>query len=81
MEFADKIKELSNRIKQLRSSVQTEEATKHSFVMPFIQILGYDVFNPNIVIPEFTADIGKKKGEKIAPADSFGHPARSIRTV
>ena len=65
MEFADKIKELSNRIKQLRSSVQTEEATKHSFVMPFIQILGYDVFNPNIVIPEFTADIGKKKGEKI----------------
>lgn len=65
MEFADKIKELSNRIKQLRDSVQTEEATKHSFVMPFIQILGYDVFNPNIVIPEFTADIGKKKGEKI----------------
>lgn len=65
MEFADKIKELSKRIKQLRDSVQTEEATKHSFVMPFIQILGYDVFNPNIVIPEFTADIGKKKGEKI----------------
>jgi predicted type IV restriction endonuclease len=65
MEFADKIKELSKRIKQLRDSVQTEEATKHSFVMPFIQILGYDVFNPNVVIPEFTADIGKKKGEKI----------------
>ncbi len=65
MEFATKVKELSKRIESLRSSVQTEEATKHSFVMPFIALLGYDVFNPNLVVPEFTADIGKKKGEKI----------------
>ncbi|MFA6788439.1 MAG: type I restriction endonuclease [Arcobacteraceae bacterium] len=65
MEFIDKIKDLSNRIKELKDKVQTEEATKHSFVMPFISLLGYDVFNPNIVIPEFTADIGKKKGEKV----------------
>jgi len=33
--------------------------------MPFIQTLGYDVFNPSEVIPEFTADVGIKKGEKI----------------
>lgn len=33
--------------------------------MPFISALGYDVFNPTEVIPEFTADIGKKKGEKV----------------
>ena len=33
--------------------------------MPFIQALGYDVFNPLEVIPEFTADIGMKKGEKV----------------
>ncbi len=65
MDFPIKIKELAKRIESLRNSVQTEEATKHSFVMPFISLLGYDVFNPNIVIPEFTADIGKKKGEKV----------------
>ncbi len=65
MDFQIKIKELAKRIESLRNSVQTEEATKHSFVMPFISLLGYDVFNPNIVIPEFTADIGKKKGEKV----------------
>lgn len=65
MEFSNKLKELSTRIKTLRDSVQTEEATKHSFVMPFIALLGYDIFNPNVVVPEFTADIGKKKGEKV----------------
>ena len=65
MDFQAKIRELAKRIESLRNNVQTEEATKHSFVMPFISLLGYDVFNPNIVIPEFTADIGKKKGEKV----------------
>jgi len=65
MEFEQKINELANRVKTLRDSVTTEEATKHSFVMPFISILGYDVFNPTMVVPEFTADIGKKKGEKV----------------
>jgi hypothetical protein len=33
--------------------------------MPFLQILGYDVFDPLEVIPEYTCDIGTKKGEKI----------------
>ncbi|WP_455952072.1 type I restriction endonuclease [Arcanobacterium haemolyticum] len=34
--------------------------------MPFIStVLGYDVFNPSEVIPEFTADVGVKKGEKV----------------
>ena len=45
--------------------IQTEEATKNAFIMPFISALGYDVFNPMEVIPEFTADIGTKKGEKV----------------
>ena len=43
----------------------TEEAAKTALVMPFIQALGYDVFNPAEVVPEFTADIGTKKGEKV----------------
>jgi hypothetical protein len=33
--------------------------------MPFLQSLGYDVFNPSEVVPEFTADVGTKKGEKV----------------
>ena len=43
----------------------TEEATKTSIIMPFFAMLGYDVFNPNEFCPEYTADVGIKKGEKV----------------
>lgn len=65
MEFLNKLKTLSDRVATLKENLQTEEATKNAFIMPFIQILGYDVFNPMEVIPEFTADLGIKKGEKV----------------
>lgn len=66
MDFIDRIKNLASRIERQRDAVGTEEATKTAFVMPFLQALGYDVFNPEEVIPEFTADIGEiKKGEKV----------------
>ena len=65
MDFKDQIKQLGERVLRLKDQIKTEEATKNAFVMPFIQALGYDVFNPLEVIPEFTADIGIKKGEKV----------------
>lgn len=65
MDLIDKIKELSSRIQKQKAHIQTEEATKNAFVMPFISALGYDVFNPMEVIPEFIADSGIKKGEKV----------------
>lgn len=65
MDLIDKIKELSSRIQKQKIHIQTEEATKNAFVMPFISALGYDVFNPMEVIPEFIADSGIKKGEKV----------------
>ncbi|WP_426445873.1 type I restriction endonuclease [Siccibacter colletis] len=66
MDFLEKILNLANKIKQQGSVIETEEATKNAFVMPFIHnILGYDVFDPTEVKPEFICDIGTKKGEKI----------------
>ena len=65
MDFKDAIKQLSERVIKQKELVHTEEATKHAFVMPFLQALGYDVFNPLEVVPEFIADIGIKKGEKV----------------
>ncbi len=50
---------------RMQESIQTEEATKMAFVMPFISALGYDIFNPMEVVPEFIADLGIKKGEKV----------------
>ncbi|MDY5433698.1 type I restriction endonuclease [Bacteroides pyogenes] len=65
MDFKDSIKQLSERVLKLKDNIQTEEATKNAFIMPFINALGYDVFNPLEVVPELTCDIGMKKGEKI----------------
>ena len=65
MNFEDKLNNLLDNLEQKLAHIATEEATKTSIVMPFINALGYDIFNPKIVIPEFTADIGKKKGEKV----------------
>lgn len=61
----EKIKILAQRVLSLKDKITTEEATKTSMIMPFLQTLGYDVFDPTIVVPEFTADIGIKKGEKV----------------
>lgn len=60
-----KLEQLHQRVDSLKDQINTEEATKNAFVMPFIQILGYDIFNPTEVIPEFICDIGTKKGEKV----------------
>jgi len=60
-----KLEQLHKRVDSLKDQINTEEATKNAFVMPFIQILGFDIFNPTEVIPEFICDIGTKKGEKI----------------
>ena len=65
MDFADKLEIIADRMKGQIENIETEEATKNAFVMPFIQSLGYDVFDPTEVIPEFTADVGSKKGEKV----------------
>jgi predicted type IV restriction endonuclease len=65
MDFKDQIKILGDRVSKLKDQISTEEATKNAFVMPFLQALGYDVFNPTEVVPEFISDIGLKKGEKI----------------
>ncbi|WP_457101762.1 type I restriction endonuclease [Microbacterium sp. P5_E9] len=66
MEFADRLASLATKVRNQAKAIGTEEATKNAFVMPFIStILGYDVFDPLEVVPEFTADVGTKKGEKV----------------
>lgn len=65
VELKTKLEQLYNRVESLKNQINTEEATKNAFIMPFLQILGYDVFNPTEVVPEYVADIGTKKGEKV----------------
>ena len=63
--FEDKIKAYVNKISELKENILTEEATKTSLIMPFFAMLGYDVFNPVEFVPEFVADVGIKKHEKV----------------
>ncbi|MFC5284346.1 type I restriction endonuclease [Pedobacter alpinus] len=65
MDFKDEVKQLGLRTEKMIPQIQTEEATKNALIMPFIKLLGYDVFDPFEVNPEFVADIGIKKGEKV----------------
>jgi len=65
MDIETKLAELAKTVREHREVLLTEEAAKNALVMPFIQALGYNVFNPAEVIPEFTADVGTKKGEKV----------------
>jgi len=65
MDLMDNLEIISERIKQVGEMLKTEEAVKTSLILPFISALGYDIHNPMEVIPEFTADVGIKKGEKV----------------
>lgn len=66
MEFDEKVSQISRKVAEQKDSISTEEATKNAFIMPFISsVLGYDIFDPTEVIPEFTADVGTKKNEKV----------------
>ena len=64
MDFKDQLIQLSEKIVKQKDSISTEEATKISFIMPMIAVLGYDVFNPFEVIPEMDCDL-TKRGDKI----------------
>ncbi|MEY3220523.1 MAG: hypothetical protein RIT27_1880 [Pseudomonadota bacterium] len=65
MDLIDQLKALSSKVLKQKDLIQTEEATKNAFVMPFIAALGYNVFDPTEVTPELSADVGVKKGEKV----------------
>jgi len=65
MDFIDEIKTLAARMPETLKFIQTEEATKTALIMPFVRALGYNTEDPREVVPEFIADAGDKKGEKV----------------
>ena len=67
MNFAEEFRKHIKKVKKIYSNTPdiAEEATKNSLIMPFFVCLGYDVFNPDEFVPEYTCDIPGKKGEKV----------------
>lgn len=58
------IVKLQKRLKAQENIPSTEEATKLWLIMPLINALGYNPYSSDIV-PEYTLDVGVKKGEKV----------------
>lgn len=65
MDFIDQLKQFAQRVDKLKVQISNEEATKTSLILPFFQLLGYDIFDPTEFVPEFTADVGIKYGFNI----------------
>lgn len=65
MDLIDNLKQISESIDKQKDNVLTEEATKNALIMPFINALGYNVFDPSEVVPEFNANFGTKKDAKV----------------
>ena len=81
MELESRIAELTKTVREHREVLLTEEAAKTALVMPFLQALGYNVFNPSEVVPEYTCDVGTKKGEKVDYAICDGGKIRRLYTL
>jgi hypothetical protein len=63
----DRLKEASDRIVARKDTVlgKGEQATRQAMILPMIEALGYDIWNPAEVCPEFEADTAvKKAGQK-----------------
>lgn len=66
VDLIDQLQAIAARAQQTGDSLTNEEATKMALIAPFIQALGYDIFNPTEVKPEFAADLpGIKQGERV----------------
>ena len=48
-----------------RDAAKTEEATKTSYIMPFFDMLGYNTKSPVEFVPEYDAEVGTRKGDKV----------------
>lgn len=65
-DFEKALDKVIGHIQRYYKNCRTEESTKIALVLPFLDhVLGYHVFNPTILTPEYTADIGTKKGERV----------------
>ncbi len=65
MDLIDHLNAIATRAQKYASKLTTEEATKMTLIVPLIKALGYDAYDPDEVEPEYTADVGTKKGEKV----------------
>lgn len=63
--FKESMQRLGVQVATRQEHILNEETAKQSLIIPFLAALGYDVFDPLEIRPEYDSDFGKKKGEKV----------------
>lgn len=61
MALLDNIRRLSENVRRRQPHTRGEQATKNALILPFLDALGYDIFDPTEVHPEYIADFAKKR--------------------
>lgn len=72
MSFVERLRGFVKERENALAHVHSEDQAKLALVFPFLRHLGYDTTNPGEVVPEYTADVGTKKGEKVDVAIKVG---------
>ncbi len=69
MSFADTLNRHAEQVRARLPHIKGEEATKQALIIPLLQLLGYDVFDPREVKPEYTADFAVKRAGQLEKID------------
>ena len=69
MAFTDDIAKLSEQVRKRIDHIRGEEATKQSLILPFFTSLGYDIYDPTEVKPEYISDAATKKSGQFEKVD------------
>jgi hypothetical protein len=73
MGLGEDLRQLSEQVKKRQAFTKGEEATKQALILPFLQTLGYDIYDPTETQPEYVADFAKKRGGVMEKVDYALH--------
>lgn len=64
MGLLDDFRGLSEQVRRRADGIRGrgEEAAKQALILPFLSAMGWDIYDPNEVQPEYVADFAQKKG-------------------
>lgn len=64
--FINKLKDHIDHVKRVGTHCSTEETTKQALILPLLDILGFNPYDPTKVLAEFSADFpGAKSAERV----------------
>jgi len=69
MGFAEDIAKVYEQVRKRAEQVVGEESTKMALILPFLSALGYDIYDPTEVMPEYVADFAIRRSGQLEKVD------------